>query len=70
MKLNTDNPDTMPITDAVYGKKARQHKPERPYEPRDNRTPVWRTVPLDVLNQLARSGRDTRRLAARRRQES
>lgn len=31
MKLNTDNPNTMPVTDSVYGPRPkRADKPERP----------------------------------------
>lgn len=68
-RLNTDNADTMPITDALYGKKPRDRKPAKEYTPRDQRTPMWRVVSQDTLNQLARYGKETRRLAARRRQE-
>lgn len=63
MKLNSDNPDLMPITDAVYGKKTvRPDKPSRGQRPRSLADALDQET-LDALTQLGGGKRD----AARRR---
>jgi len=58
----------MPITDAVYHPSKRQGKPAA-YVPHSGATPLWRVIPQDTLNELARRNKGARRYAARRRME-
>jgi len=69
VRLNSDNREQMPITDSVYGKppgRAKDATPDR--RPQVERA-MWRAVDQHTLDHLAEMGRDTKRLAARRRQE-
>lgn len=67
MKLNTDNRDTMPITDAVYGQGRAKPGPEKAQRP-DQSGLLWRKLPIEVLDQLARRGtKESRKLAEQRR---
>jgi hypothetical protein len=53
-KLSSDNPDTMPITDAVYGKQPR-HRGEAK-EPRGHTSELWRTIPYSTFRALVKRG--------------
>lgn len=66
MKLASDNKETMPITDAVYGTSPRRG--EKVDQPRGHTTTLWRRIEQRVIDQLADAGKETKRLAARRRQ--
>lgn len=67
-KLNTDNPETMPITDAVYGDKPK-HKPGKRYDPRGHMVAMGLRLSLADIDKLARKFPSVRRLAGRRKQE-
>lgn len=46
MRLNTDNPQTMPVTDSVYGKPPKRPKPKGgPARKRPAERPLWRLLP-------------------------
>lgn len=64
MKLSTDNPELMPVTDAVYNPpKKRRAAPD--YTPRGHEFRVqWPTAVLDRLSALG--GGKAKRAAARR----
>lgn len=66
MKLSSDNKDSMPITDAVYG--ASPRRGEKVDQPRGHTTSLWRRIDQQVIDRLADAGKETKRLAARRRQ--
>jgi hypothetical protein len=72
-RLNTDNPDTMPITDATYGKPKRRG-PERDadgkFVKKRAENPLWKALPQDQLDSLAAAfGGRVRRAAAMRRHQ-
>ena len=74
-KLSTDNPDTMPITDAVYGKpkrRAPQKGADGKFVKRNPDTlqqPLWKALPQEHMDSLANAfGGRFRRFAAMRRQ--
>lgn len=46
LRLNTDNPQTQPITDSVYGKPPKRPKPKSgPVRQRPAERPLWRLLP-------------------------
>ncbi len=63
-KLDSDNPDLMPVTDAVYGRRSGQGKDS---DPRGHTVPFWQAIPQGTLDRLSKLGKETKRLAARRR---
>ncbi len=65
-KLSSDNPDLMPITEAVYGKK-RPGKPDDHRPERKERNPLFERLSQPVLDELADRFPKARRYAAQRR---
>lgn len=67
MRLNTDNPLTMPITDSVYGK-TRKPKDKPAQELRLGHSSIACLIPQRQAERLARRGTgSTRRLVGGRR---
>lgn len=67
--LPTDNPETMPLTDAVYplrrGRKRPTDATDRP--PRGHTRELWQTLDQRTLDRMARQHSSARRFAARAR---
>ena len=58
MKLNTDNPQTMPVTDAVYGRPPKHA--DKPVRQRRERS-LQEAVTQEVLDELHAMGQKNRR---------
>lgn len=65
MRLHTDNPLTMPVTDALYGKGGRRKPAPAQRPPRVRQ--FWEAIDLHTLDELAkRYGGEAVRFAGRR----
>ena len=61
MKLNTDNPELMPVTDAVYGRR-KQHTDSKPAKPRreDGSLQMFRRLPKETWDAMKEALREAR----------